>query len=384
MSESAQPVLRFLNFVLDGRNARLSQGQRVLALRPKTFAVLEHLAASPGRLVTKREMLDAVWPGIVVTDWVLTSCIRELHEALGDDARRPTVVETVHGRGYRFVAAVGPQAPASGTGRSPSDETSISTGSDELLVGRADEMQTLRECWRRACSGERQILFVMGEPGIGKTTLTERFLGELAAGNTDTAPPLIARGQCVEQYGAGEPYLPVLEALERLCRIAVGVPLVEILRRHAPSWLVQLPGLLSPEECEALERRLGAASRTRMLREIATLVASLPAPLVLVLEDLHWSDHATIDVLTTVAQRRDPARLLLVGTYRPVDAAVRSHPLRSVHLDLRGHGRCKDLWVRPLTESDVMDYLRARWPRLADIGTLAKALHERSDGNPCS
>ena len=152
-------------------------------------------------------------------------------------------------------------------------------------------------------------------------------------------PPLIARGQCIEQRGAGEPYLPVLEALGRLCMQPGGAPLVELLRRHAPAWLVQLPGLLEPTECEALERRLGATTRERMLREMAAVVAALPAPLVLVLEDLHWSDHATLELLSTLAQRRDPARLLLIGTYRPVDVTVRNHPLRSMHQDLRAHGQ---------------------------------------------
>jgi DNA-binding winged helix-turn-helix (wHTH) protein len=68
--ESAHPVLCFLDFVLDGPNARLSQGPRVLALRPKTFAVLVHLAANPGRLVRKSELLEVVWSGTAVTDWV--------------------------------------------------------------------------------------------------------------------------------------------------------------------------------------------------------------------------------------------------------------------------------------------------------------------------
>src|SRR6266850_8033897 len=99
VTESAHPVLCFLDFVLDEPNARLSQDTRVVALRPKTFAVLAHLAANPGRLVRKAELLEAVWPATAVTDWVLTSCIRELRDALGDDARQPRVIETVYGRG---------------------------------------------------------------------------------------------------------------------------------------------------------------------------------------------------------------------------------------------------------------------------------------------
>jgi len=145
---------------------------------------------------------------------------------------------------------------------------------------------------------------------------------------------------------------------------------------------VQLPGLLEAAECEALELRLGATTGARMLREMAAVVAALPAPLILVLEDLHWSDQATLELLSTVAQRRDPARLLLIGTYRPVDVTLRNHPLRNMHQDLRAHAQCQDLWLTPLTETAVAEFLQARWPRLPGADTLARALQERTEGNP--
>ena len=380
MTASAHPVLSFLDFVLDAPNARLSQGTRVLALRPKTFAVLVYLAANPGRLVPKGELLEVVWPATAVTDWVLTSCIRELRDALGDDARQPRVVETVYGRGYRFVAAMGPATAVMSGGAPASPTQPLESELDRLLVGRVPELQMLMQSWPRACAGQRQIVLVIGEPGMGKTALTEAFVRRLPVADAESPPPLIAHGQCVEQHGAGEPYMPVLEALERLCAAPDGAPLVE-LRVSRPSGCAK-PVLLGSDECEALERRLGITSRERMLREMATLVAALPAPLVLILEDLHWSDHATLDVVTTLAQRRDPARLLLIGTYRPVDVATRNHPLRSVHQDLRAHGRCQEMWITPLTEEDVTDYLRARWPQLADAAMLAGPLHDHTDGNP--
>src|SRR5262249_55922430 len=123
-------------------------------------------------------------------------------------------------------------------------------------------------------------------------------------------------------------------------------------------------------------------TRERMLREMAAVIAALPAPLILVLEDLHWSDHATLEMLSTLAQRRDPARLLLIGTYRPVDVTVRNHPLRSLHQDLRAHAQGEDLWLTRPMEPAVAEYLLARWPRLAGAGALARLLQERSDGNP--
>jgi DNA-binding winged helix-turn-helix (wHTH) protein/tetratricopeptide (TPR) repeat protein len=399
----------FLDYALDAANAQLRRGGQVVPLRLKAFTLLQYLAERPGRLVTKADLLDAVWPDTAVSEWVLTTTVRELRDALGDDARQPRVIETVHGRGYRFIASISPEPALSSVEGSSvlSPESLLSTQHSGLptrysglrtqdsalrtiLVGRHAELETLARWWQRAQAGERQIVFVIGEAGMGKTALTDEFLRLLGVRENDPntvtpntlTPCLIARGQCIEQRGAGEPYLPVLEALGRLCLQPGGARLVELLRRHAPAWLVQLPGLLEPAECEALERRLGATTRERMLREMAALVAALPAPLVLVLEDLHWSDHATLDLLSTLAQRRDPARLLLIGTYRPVDVTVRNHPLRGMHQDLRAHTQCQDLWLTPLTETAVEEYLHARWPRLAGADTLARLLQERTDGNP--
>jgi len=366
VSDNREPgILVFLDFVVDAANARLRRGAEIIPLRPKALALLSCLAARPGRLVTKDELLATVWPDTSVSDWVLTSTVRELRDALGDDAREPRIIETVHRRGYRFLPAV------------DSAPTPRATQAGSRVVGRSAELAALAGWFGRAVAGERQIVFIIGEAGIGKTTLVDAFVESL-----DRSTCLVARGQCIEQGGAGEPYLPVVEALGRLCAEAGGTPVVDVLRRHAPAWLVQLPGLLDAAECEALERRLGASTRDRMLREMATLVAALPAPLVLVLEDLHWSDQPTLDLVSTLARRRDAARLLLVGTYRPVDVAVRNHPLRAMHQELRAHERCHDLWPPPLTEVATAEYLRTRWPGLADVERLARLGHERTDGNP--
>jgi len=107
---------------LDRAGGRLLRGKASVRLRRKTFAVFEYLALHRGRLVPKDELLDAVWPGVVVTPSVLAGCIRELRRALGDDARAPRFVETAHRRGYRFV---GRSAPASRASRTPTREAEL-------------------------------------------------------------------------------------------------------------------------------------------------------------------------------------------------------------------------------------------------------------------
>ena len=110
------------------------------------------------------------------------------------------------------------------------------------------------------------------------------------------------------------------------------------MRRYAPMWLVQLPGLLSETELERLQRQVQGATSARMLRELAEALDVLTAevPLVLVLEDLHWSDRSTVEALTYLAQRRAPARLLVLGTFRPVETVIQTHPLRRMVQELVG------------------------------------------------
>ena len=105
------PVI-FGDFCLDPANATLKRGAAAIALTPKAFGVLELLVARAGQLVTKDEFLDRLWPGVFVGDAVLKVCVREIRHALGDDHHQPTFIETVHKRGYRFVAAVSTVAPA--------------------------------------------------------------------------------------------------------------------------------------------------------------------------------------------------------------------------------------------------------------------------------
>jgi predicted ATPase len=161
----------------------------------------------------------------------------------------------------------------------------------------------------------------------------------------------------------GEAYLPVLDALGQLCRGPDGERLMAWLAQQAPTWSVQMPALLSAPALEAVQRRLQGATRERMLRELVEALEVLTAerPLVLVLEDLHWSDTATLGLVGALARRRVPARLLLLGTYRPVEVIVRAHPLQALKLDLTLHRQCVELPLELLNAADVAQYLAGRF-----------------------
>lgn len=364
----AAPI-RFASFVVDAAEERLLRNGEILPLRRRTLAVLHHLALRPGRLVTKAELFEAVWPDVSVSEVVLAVCISELRKVLDDDARVPRFIETVHGRGYRFIGDV-----------DDADAPSAGTPSRVGIVGRDAELARLGRHLDLALAGRRQLVFVTGDVGIGKTTVVEAFVDLLAAKGSFW----VARGQCVELHGAGEPFLPVLEGLGRLCREPAGRALVPLLHQHAPSWLLQLPGLVASADREELVRQHAAVTRTRMLREMVVGVEALTTatPLVMVLEDLHWSDPSTYDLLSALAQGRDPARLLVIGTYRPVDLGSDDRRLDVVGSLLDGRHPCAEIGLEPLSESATEEYLRTRFAGGSLPSGFARAVHRRTGGNP--
>ena len=321
----------FAPFRLDPGNARLWRDTEAVALPPKAFAVLDHLVRHAGRLVTKEDLLDAVWQRRFVSESVLKGCINELRKALGDDPKSPRYIATVSRRGYRFIAEV-KEVGSSGDGRGEHDEA-VATPEREAhpeaayWVGREGPLSRLQGILQSALEAQPQLVFIPGEAGIGKTTLVEMFIERLSDRRVD-----VLWGQCIDQYGAGEAFLPLLQALGKRCRASGGEAFVAKLRHYAPTWLAQMPWTLAGEEREALQREVLGATKERMLRELCEALEALgrETPLLLILEDLHWSDHATLDFISLLARRRERAALVVIGTYRPVEIILRGHPLKSV------------------------------------------------------
>jgi predicted ATPase len=371
--------LAFGPFRLDARNARLSDGARELELPPKAFAVLCHLAGRPGELVTKDELLDAVWGRRFVSESVLKTAVSTIRTVLGDDSRAPRYVETVSRRGYRFVATIVEGTPA--TSPLPVPPAQPPAVEEPTLVGREESLARLDKLLAAAIGGSRQAVWVGGEAGIGKSALLRRL-----AARAQSAGAWVAFGQCVEQVGGGEPYLPVLDALAELSRGPDGVPWIAALRQVAPTWLAQLPWLVQAGEEASLRQELAGAVQDRMLREFGALLDTVTQarPLVLLVEDLHWSDHATVNLLGYLARRRGPARAMLVASYRPIDAALAEHPMQALRQELKLHRLCTELMLEPFTEHEVDRYLRERLgDRLAaPHEALARQLHAHTEGLP--
>lgn len=369
-------AISFGPFSLDPRGG-LTRGKRNLPLTPKALALLCLLAGHRGRVMTKEELFDALWPRAVVSDAALVSCIQELRRALRDDARRPRYIETRHRRGYRFMAPVAETAESTVSSAAP---TRIPA--DPLkLAGRAAELEDLQRLYGLALSGRRQVVFVTGEPGIGKTALASAWIESL-----DRREIGVAQGQCLDHHGAGEPYMPLIEALTRLAASADGTRVKSALATHAPSWLAQMPSLWTRSERMALELR-GRATRERMLRELSQAVDAIAAgaPLVLLLEDIHWSDASTLDWLAHVARRPEPARLMILATVRPADPPAIAARVGDTIADLVLRAQAREVALQPLKLEAIETFLAARFGG-ADRSTLppgiARLLLERSGGNP--
>jgi len=366
MSEHSE--LQFGPFCLKSRHGPLLKDGVEVRLQPKATALLWALAQQAGLVMSKASLMDAVWPTTVVSEDALGFQVQALRRALGDDIEQPRYIATAHRVGFRFIAPVhrGQAAPAT-TAAAP-------------LFGRQAELQTLRQLLEKSALGASQQVFITGEAGLGKTALVEAFIAESLARDPQA---IVVRGQCTEQSGESEPYRPLLEAMSRLLRDAPDSSWIELMRRTAPSWLLQMPALLPPAEYAALRRTTAGVRKERMLREMAEALDQLGArrQLLLVLEDLHWCDSATLDLLGWLAQQPGASRRLLVVTMRPVDAILAEHPARQFQLALQSRARALELPLAPLDYAAVQQWLAHRLPGEADARRCEKVF-ERSEGHP--
>jgi len=347
----------FPPFRLDADEERLWKGEKLLALRRKPFAILRYLVSHPKKLVTREELLAHVWGGTVVSDSAMRGHMHELRQVLGEG-----VIETVIGRGYRFVAKI----------RDETVEQVMTQAfeTDPLVVGREAELDSLRSAFARATSGDRQLCFITGEPGIGKSTLVRTFLSGI-----DLRTVSVGRGACLEQHGTPEPYLAIIEALGALARSSRSVETASALVRHAPTFVSQVPHLVSDEQLVEARTRAAGGNESRQLRELSVAFEALASrePLVLVLEDLQWSDVATIDLLSLLGQRQEHARLLVLATSRHAEIQSPDHPLNRVMRSLVTRSGALALQVPPVDVAAIQRFIDRRFsshdfpPQLAEL-----------------
>ena len=259
------------------------------------------------------------------------------------------------------------------------DVTSPQLGTVRWSVGRAAPLAALDAVTQRMLAGERQVVFVTGEPGIGKTTFIEMAIERLCRHGADTL-----YGRSMERFGTDEAFHPLIDALETRCRDPGGLSVLAAIRGRAPTWLLQMPSFREETAGAAFQNEVFGATRERMLREFCDLVEvlSVDRPLIIVLEDLHWSDFPTIDVLSRFARAERKAWILVLASYRPADTIAAGHPVRRLHQDLEIHGRCRELRLDPLSRAEVEHHLALRFESDDLVSALSGPLFRRTQGQP--
>ncbi len=254
-------------------------------------------------------------------------------------------------------------------------------GSPRHTVGRQSELDALREALESAREGRGSLVCVAGEPGIGKTTLVEGFLDDAVAKGRCT----VARGRSSERIGGSDAYLPVLEALGSLLHTGDREKLARTMRHVAPAWYVQIapPGGDSNEMDRLLEQ-VKETTQERLKLDFVACVQELSRslPMVVFLDDLHWADESTVDLLSFLAAKFEGLNVLVVVTYRPSDMQLSKHAFLRIKPDLQTRGVCRELLLEFLHESEVADYLALEFPDHRFPGDFPALIHSKTEGSP--
>ncbi len=267
---------------------------------------------------------------------------------------------------------------------------------ERQIVHREAELAALRAAFAATQAGNGRIVTVGGEPGIGKTTLVEDFLDELAGHGQCQ----VARGRCSDRQASAAAYLPAMEAVADLLRGESRESVARLVQHVAPTWHTQLT-LGGEAHAAAGQATAGQAASTdaapapgetparaftqqAMLREFANLLTELSrlGPLVLFFDDVHWADLSTVDLLAYLGRHCQSLAVLIVAAYRPTELLLGPHPLYHVKLELEGQGACQDLAISFLGREQIDRYLDLAFPDHELPPHFAELIHERTEGSP--
>src|SRR5215472_288200 len=365
---------------LDEELYQLRRRGAVIKVEPKVFDLLVHLVRHRDRVLSKDDLLDAIWPGETVSESVLPHCVASARRAIGDDRVAQRAIQTVHGRGYRFVASVrGREAtPQSVSELVPvGAERIVSSSTAVPFVGRERALRTGVAALEAAIAGRGRILLLVGEPGIGKTRTAE----EIAARAEHLGASVLV-GRCFDGEGAPAfwPWVQVLRAAVRQAQSealaadlgAGGQELAELV----PEIRERLPELPHSRGIE------GEQAQFRLFDAVAGYLgrASARRPLLVVLDDLHWADASSLRLVQFLAPELASARLLLLGTYRDVELR-RAHPLAQLLGALAREPSCERIVLRGLEAPDVARVIEAIAGGPEDPAVV-ESVREMTEGNP--
>jgi serine/threonine protein kinase/pimeloyl-ACP methyl ester carboxylesterase/tetratricopeptide (TPR) repeat protein len=258
----------------------------------------------------------------------------------------------------------------------------VSGAQTGAFVGRQQEMRRLESLLQRAAAGMGQIVFITGEAGLGKTSLASEFLKQT---NQSQNSVLCLSGHCVEQYGASEAYLPFLTAFGALLTGPAKESVRSALLTYAPAWSVQFTSAFTATDVrEQLRLETLGATQERMLREMGDCLAALAdqAPVILLLEDLHWGDPPSINLVRYLSKIIASKRILLIGTFRSEDLELINPALRDCRRELQASDQFEEMILGMLGRNAIADHLNARFSPNNFSQELAELIKQKTDGHP--
>ncbi len=369
---------RFADFELDDRLFTLRRGGAEVPVRRQILDLILYLVRERDRVVTRPEIHAHLWPDAAVGGNSLATAINEARSALGDDGQSQAVIDTVYGRGYRFLPDVEEVRDEPLRSLVDPAEATVRFGVlGRLFVGRDDLLARLEATLRRAAEGDWRLVLLSGEMGIGKS----RLVDELAA-RAQRSGVGVVLGRCEGESGAPS-FWPWTQVIRQLCEAHSDAQLREFmgpgaaeLAQIAPEVRDRLPGLSPSPRLE------GEPARFRLFDSVVQFVRRCAErqPLLLVLEDLHAGDASSLELLRFLARSTGSPRLLALATFR--DAELHRDPERHRVLgDLVHQPRVESCAVAGLELDDVARFVESAIAALPSDEVVAE-LHRRTSGNP--
>jgi len=354
-------IFEFDDFRVDTGQFLLMKDGQPTAITPTVFRILLALLERPGQIVTKDELMKFVWPDSFVEEGNLNRNVSTLRKILNEKPCDHRYIETVPKTGYRFIAPVRSidYQPPAGIARKAAN---VNVGH---IVGRDHERAELRRAYDLARQGHGGLVCLSGDAGLGKTALLDIFLDDLVQ---DGQTFHLARGRCSESLTDIEPFMPWIEAFGAL---AEEQNIEQVMRNAAPTWHREIS-------------HSGSGAPRRMKRELSDFCKQISTvhPLVVVIDDFHWADVGSVDLLAFLASRLDSTRTLVILAYRMTEMKISAQPLLQVRSDLLSRGACTEIHLRLLSKEDVDKHLALEYPQAQFPEDYAGFLHAKTEGNP--
>lgn len=369
-------MYRFEEFELDGEGLELRCRGKLVKADALVLRLLTCLVSHAGQLVTKDQLVEEVWQGRAIADNAITVSMARLRKVLGHRRESREFVTTTYGRGYRFV-------PEVSVASAPRERGLEVARSFELppappLVGREPTLQQLREAWGRAGAQHGRCVLLLGEPGIGKTYVVEAFARELRDAGARVAwgfcreagdtPPLWPWLRLLREV-VGDRGLPALES-------SLGSPATRDLEA-----LLDAPGTPTPSMPGGTAADWHGPKRTRIFEGFARALRMSTAdePWLLIIDDLHRADGASLELLHHLLDGIADSRLLVIATLRHGRGRRPQRPGTQL-ASVLSHPNAEHAALTRLRPDEVASYIQST---LSDpSAALVRAVYEQSEGNP--